>query len=192
MKFFYKDLVLEVPETVYYPREDSLLLAKIIEDEGMEERKILDMGTGSGFLSILMAKSNADVTAADINKEALQVAERNAKINNAEIKTIHSDLFEKIEEKFDLIVFNPPYLPEKMYKDIQYHGGKGGRKVIQKFINKAADHLRESGKILLLISSITGEKEVKELFETHGYKTKILARQKVPWEELIVVEAKRF
>ena len=193
MKFFYKNLILEVPETVYYPREDSLLLAKTIEKENMKNKKTLDMGSGSGFLAILMVQQGADATASDINEEAVRTVKLNAKNNNAGVKVISSDLFEKIEGKFDIIVFTPPYLPEKtLHRDKQFYGGKSGREVIERFIKDSGKHLKKEGKIFIVFSSITGEKKVTELFESYGFTSNIVARQKVPWEELIVVEAKQF
>jgi|SRR3989344_1339505 len=193
MKFFYKDLNLEVPESVYYPREDSLLLAKIIEKENLKNKKTFDMGSGSGFLAILMAHQGADATASDINEEAVRTIKLNSKSNNIDIKAISSDLFEKIEGKFDIIVFNPPYLPEKtLHRDKQYYGGRTGREVIHRFIKNSGKHLKKEGKIFIVFSSITGEKEVLDLFESYGFRAKAIERQKVPWEELIAVEAKQF
>ena len=192
MKFFYKNLILEVPENVYYPREDSLLLAKIIENENLKNKKTLDMGSGSGFLAILMAQQGAEVLATDINKEAVKTIKLNARNNNIDINVILSNLFKEIEGKFDFIVFNPPYLPEKtLHRDKQYYGGITGREVIHRFIENSEKHLKKEGKLFIVFSSITGEKEIEDLFESYGFASKIAARQKVPWEELIAMEAKR-
>ena len=192
MKFFYKNLVLDVPESVYYPREDSLLLAKIIEKEGLKNKKTLDMGSGSGFLAILMAQQGADATASDINEDAVKAVKMNIKNNNIKLKVISSDLFKNIEEKFDIIVFNPPYLPEKtLHRNKQFYGGRTGREVIDKFIKNSSNHLKKEGRIFIVFSSITGEKEVIEIFHSYGFTSKTVARQKVPWEELIVMEAKK-
>ena len=193
MKFFYKNLILEVPETVYYPREDSLLLAKVIEQEHLKKKRILEIGSGSGFLAILMAQQGAEVVASDINEEAVKAVKSNARNNNIVLRVVSSNLFEKIEGKFDFIVFNPPYLPEKtLHRDKQYYGGRTGREVIHKFIESSGSHLKKGGKILIVISSITGEKEVIEIFHSCGFTSKVAARQKVPWEELIVIEANQF
>ncbi|MFB6215986.1 MAG: methyltransferase, partial [Candidatus Aenigmatarchaeota archaeon] len=77
----------------------------------VEGRKCLDIGTGSGILAVTMAKKGAEVVAADINPEALEAARDRADQEDTDIKLVESDLFENIEEEFDLIVFNPPYLP---------------------------------------------------------------------------------
>lgn len=189
MKFFYNSLELEAHDSVYYPREDSLLLAKVIENLHLRNKQILDMGCGSGFLSILLAKNNR-VTAADIDEEAVKTTEENARKNKAEIRTIKSDLFSSVKERFDIIIFNPPYLPtEEGENDKIYSGGTSGRETIQKFINQARNHLNRDGKILLLISSLTSEKEVISLFEKNGFDAKVIAREKIPWEELVVIEA---
>ena len=105
-------------------------------------------------------------------------------------KAVKSDLFKRVKGKYDIIVFNPPYLPvDDEYKDITFDGGKDGRAVIKRFLRNAGKHLKKKGKILLLISSLTGEKEVLALFENNKFKTRVLARQKVPLEELMVIEA---
>ncbi len=187
MKFYYNNIELEVPDSVYCPREDSVLMAKAIENLCLKDKKILDMGCGSGFLSILMAMDN-NVTAADINEKAVKVAKENARKNNAEVKTVESDLFSSIKESFDVIVFNSPYLPTEE-NDITYSGGRSGRDTIEKFIIGAKNHLNKGGIILLLISSLTGKKEVIGLFEKNGFKAEINSRKKIPWEELMIIEA---
>ena len=192
MKFYHGDIILDVPEGVYCPREDSLLIAEAIEGMNLKGKNALDMGCGSGFLSILMAKSDAIVTAADINPPAAETARKNAESNG--IFNLHfavSDLFEKINGSYDLIVFNPPYLPleENEKGDIAYTGGPSGREVIERFIQQAKSHLETGGKILLLISSLTGEKEVLNIFAKNGCKAKIIKRKRIFFEELMVVEA---
>ncbi len=187
MQFFHKDIVVEVPNSVYFPREDSLTLAEIIEKISTNGKNVLDMGCGSGFLAILMARNKAIVTAADINPEAIAIAEKNAAINGINITVIHSNLFENIRDKFDLIVFNPPYLPFGPY-DLQWSGGID---IIERFLKDAKSHLKEHGKIIFLASTLTAqEKEITALIEKNGYKYAVLTRKKVPWEELVVFEAK--
>ena len=188
MKFYHGDIILDVPETVYYPREDSLLLAKALENESLK-KKVLEIGCGSGFLSIVMAKKGAEVTAVDGSKDAVEATRLNAKKNDVSLTCFGSGLFSSVTSKFDLIVFNPPYLPDES-NDATYSGGKTGRKVIEKFIENTKDFLERDGKILLLISSLTGENEVIPLFHTYSFKTKVIAREKIPWEELMVIEAK--
>ncbi|MBI2971662.1 MAG: methyltransferase [Candidatus Aenigmarchaeota archaeon] len=197
MKFFYGDIILDIPLSVYCPEEDSLLLAKVLEQETLEGKTALDMGCGSGFLAVLMAQKGADVTACDSDEASVAATKRNAATNNTSIKAVLSDLFSHIDGTFDLIAFNPPYLPEgedeHVVKDAvllrQWQGGEQGRTSIELFIAQAKQHLNEGGRILMLISSATGEQEVGDLFKADGFTATIAARQKIPWEELMVIEA---
>lgn len=188
MKYFYKDAEFDVPDTVYCPREDSELLAKAIEEMNLQGKNVLEVGCGSGLLSVLMAKNGAVVTSADINPDAVEAAKNNAVKNNAKITAFVSDMFENITEKFDLIVFNPPYLPDDD-NELTYSGGETGREVIEKFICDVKRFLNNDGIVLMVISSLTGEREVLNIFVSVGLKTTVLRRQKIPWEELIVIEA---
>jgi len=186
MKFYHNDIAIEVPEGIYYPREDSMLLAEAIESMDLRGKSCLEIGCGSGFLSILMAKSGAVVTAVDINPKAVETARKNADINGINIQFEVSDMFASVKNKYDIIVFNSPYLPKDEYSDITYSGGV---EIVERFISQAKSHLNEGGKILLLFSSLTGESEVLALLEKSGYKAKVIKRQKLFFEEIMIVEA---
>lgn len=189
MMFYYGDIELEVPENMYYPQEDSLLIAKMVEIADLTGKKCLDMGCGSGFLSILMIKKAAIVTAVDIDKDAVASAIRNTEMNNADMNIVQSDLFEKIDGKFDLIVFNAPYLPvDDKYTHESYDGGKTGREVVERFLKEAKKYMNKDGKILLLVSSLTGEKEVIDFAKSCNLNAIVIEREKIDWEELIVLE----
>jgi release factor glutamine methyltransferase len=191
MKYFYKDLTLDVTESVYMPKEDSELLAKCIEDMNIYNKNCLEIGCGSGLLSIIMVKRGAFVMAIDTNSEAVTAAKRNAEQNKVKINAFVSDMFENVKGTYDMIVFNPPYLPVDDWEtDATYAGGKTGRDIIERFIKDVKSYLNPDGVVLLLISSLTGEEEVLEMFKKHGMKTRVAARQKIPWEELIVLESK--
>lgn len=194
MKFQYKDIELEVPDTVYYPEEDSLLLLETVEKSDLKRKIFLEVGCGSGLISIVMAKKGCDVTATDIDKNAVLATKKNAERNGVRVIVKQSDLLSSVKEKFDLIVFNPPYLPEDENDShlgdvkVQLIGGATGREVIERFLKQANSCLNESGKILLLISSLTGEKEITKMCKKYGYGASAIKRKKIPWEELMVLE----
>ena len=189
-KFYHDGIELDVPEMVYYPREDSLLIAKVLENTDVKGKTVLEIGCGSGFLSVLLAKKGASVTAVDISEEAVETTKTNAETNGTKITILKSDLFSSVGGKFGLIVFNPPYLPvEEGETDFTYAGGLSGRETIERFVSDAKDHLLPNGTVLIVISSLTGEKETTNLFEKEGMKSRVVAREKIPWEELIVLES---
>ena len=168
-------------EHVYSPREDSKLLQKVVEDymKKFKPTRVLDMGTGSGIQAITAKKTytNAEVFGADINPMAIDLATENAKLNSVEIKFFVSDLFERFQDqKFDLIIFNAPYLPPEPPLDPIWSGGE---KFIEKFIELAREHLTPNGNILFVYSSKSPVK----------FKHKIVAEEKVFFETLYVAEA---
>lgn len=193
MKFYHKKIALEIPDRVYEPQEDSLLIAEILEGYDLKGKKCLDMGCGSGLLAILMAKKGSIVTAVDVNPEAIKITASNAKANNVKIKTIKSNLFSALNDSYDFVAFNPPYLPKseednKSKSKEQWSGGKTGRDVIEKFFKHTKNHLNKNGKIIMVFSSLTGENKIQELAEKSGFSFRMIKRQKIPWEELILVE----
>lgn len=164
---------------VYEPREDSFLIKKHIKDYA--KGSVLDMGTGSGILAEEASKYAEKVLAVDINKEAIR------KHHKIEFK--ESDLFSNVKESFDLIIFNPPYLPtEKKAPDIALDGGKRGYELIEKFLGQAKKHLKKDGIILLLFSSFTKKEKINKTLKREGYNYREIAKQHIHFEDLFVYE----
>jgi release factor glutamine methyltransferase len=189
MEYHRKQMTFELDTDVYEPAEDSELLAEVLEQNISPRMSVLDMGSGCGLLGIIAAAAGCDVCAVDINPKAVEIAKCNALLNNVEMKCIVSDLFEKVPDKFDIIVFNPPYLPDKddvLGSEMWSNNGTIGR-----FIRQAKEHLNPGGMILLLTSSLTPTSAVVEEFGKIGLDATIMARRKVPWETLSVVCARR-
>jgi len=186
---------------VYEPDEDTLLLAEVIKREKLKNKLVLEIGTGTGILALLCAKKAKKVVAVDINESAVKCAKLNAKVNDINnIEARRSDVFSGLEkgEKFDLIVFNPPYLPVSEKEEIKepkdalslaWDGGKSGRNVINKFLESCEERLKEKGKILMLGSSLSDYTKTIKKLEEKGFKSRIKARKRFFFEELAVVEA---
>lgn len=163
---------------IYSPEEDSFLLAKYVEKYA--KGKVLDVGTGTGILAEAALRKTKNVLAVDINKEAVEFASKKG------IKAKVSDLFSNVKGKFDLIVFNPPYLPEDKIKDKELVGGKKGYEVLDRFFSKAKKYLNKDGRILIIISSLTKPKKVEEVIKKNKFKFKILEKKHYFFEDLIV------
>lgn len=184
-------------DCVYEPAEDSFLLADAAVMEAAQGMRILEIGTGSGFVSAVLLANLKDIylLATEINPQAARCAKANR------VEVIHTDLFkgiksEKPEKRFDLILFNPPYLPtskdEKVpgWLNYAFDGGISGRETLNRFLDQVKDYLKPEGQILVLISSITGLKAVREKMEELGFRVDIVERKKVSFEELMVVRGK--
>ncbi|MFH1424152.1 MAG: HemK2/MTQ2 family protein methyltransferase [archaeon] len=172
----YKSIIFNTNQNVYEPREDSFLLA---ENLGAPQGDVLDMGTGSGIQGILAAEQAERVVCADINPHAVELAKENAELNGVseKMKFAQSDLFENIKGKFDLIIFNPPYLPKEGETEEWIDHSWNSSEVMKKFLAEYRDFLKPGGKCLLVNSSISG-------VELGG---EIVARQKLAFEEIFVV-----
>ena len=180
-------------EEVYPPSEDTYLLEKALPKK-LEGKKVLEVGCGSGFLSIEAALRGAEVTAIDINENALDATERLAVLKGVQdkIHLIESDLFEKVDEKFDLIFFNPPYVPSteidnKINGARAWAGGKKGKEVIEKFLEKFEYYLKPKGVCLLLISSLN---DLRKELENKGWKC-VEKTSLMDGEELFVMKFER-
>lgn len=154
------------------PSDDSYLLLSNVEVS--PEQSLLEMGCGTGLIAMHAAKNGARVTAADISPHAVDCTKRNAAKNNLKIRVIQSDLFENIVGNFDVIVFNPPYLPGKMsstsWLERSWSGGGEGSEVAVRFLQDAWKHLAPGGNIYVILSSVGGFmtvlKSAKERYET--------------------------
>ncbi|MEK6926849.1 MAG: HemK2/MTQ2 family protein methyltransferase [Nanoarchaeota archaeon] len=169
---------------IYSPREDSFLLEKEVKKYS-KDKQVLDMGTGSGILALASKKAGAkSVLAVDINSESIKLLKEKG------ISAIKSNLFSKVNGKFDLIIFNPPYLPEDAREGKELNlinsGGKEGDELILKFLNQSINHLTKNGIILLLVSSLTPQNRINTLFSKLNIEKTILSTQKFFFEELQV------
>jgi release factor glutamine methyltransferase len=195
----YKNARVKLGETnlVYEPAEDSFLLADAALEGAEPGMRILEVGTGSGFVSAVLRANleNVRIIATEINPHAVRCAKENG------VEVIRTDLFRGIkprspETRFDLILFNPPYLPtseeEKVsgWLNYAFDGGISGRETLERFFAEVRAYLRPGGRILVLISSITGVEAVQEKMEGLGFDVDIAGRTKVSFEELVVVRGK--
>ncbi len=141
------------------------------------------MGTGSGIQAEEAVKYADRVIAVDINSKSVNYCKKKYK----EIDFRKSDLFSNIKEKFDLIIFNPPYLPiESKYEDVELDGGEKGYELIENFLKQAKKHLKKEGQILLLFSSFSKKEKIDTILNEENYQYKQIATQKLHFEELFV------
>lgn len=175
------------PAQVYQPEADTYLLLDAARKEVKAGDRVLEIGTGSGLISRELAKVS-DVVATDINPHAALCA------RSSGVSVVRSDLFAGIRGTFDLILFNPPYLPtqpeERIDDWLEYalDGGETGRAVIELFAAEVGRVLAPHGRILLLISSLTGLGEVIDLFSRQGFKSDMVLKQKIEDEYLYVLK----
>jgi release factor glutamine methyltransferase len=188
----------DIWENVYEPAEDSFLFAENLDVQ--KGAQVLDVGTGCGILGIVAAEKAGNVIALDLNPYALRCARQNSTLNNVRSKMafVRTSLLTAFGEKvkFDLILFNAPYLPSAEHEaetwlGRSWAGGINGRQVIDRFISQAATRLNQGGRIQLMQSTLANVEQTINKFDNYNLKTIIKAERKLPFfETLILIEAK--
>ena len=189
-EYFY-DRKYKVTKDVLSPRmATEELIYKVIEyvkASNKNKFKILDLCTGSGIIAITLKKEldqvSVDVIASDISEEAIEVAKENAQSHNATIKFIKSDIFNDIDDKFDIIVSNPPYIDRKDEVTMQDNvlkydphlalfAEEEGMYFYRKIIEQANDYLNENGVMFFEIGYDQKDKIIK-LADMNGYSVEV-------------------
>jgi len=174
------------PAQVYVPEADTFLLLRAALSEVRSSDRVLEIGTGSGHIARDLSRGAA-VVATDINPHAASSSRERG------VDVVRTDLAAGIRGTFDLVLFNPPYLPtrpeERINDWLEYalDGGITGREVIERFAEEVGQNLAPEGRILLLISSLTGLPETSALFEKSGYHVSVVAEESLEDEKLYVL-----
>ena len=145
--------IAEDPE-VYPPSDDSILLIESLDV--IPREKVLEVGCGSGVVSIHCAKNGCYVTAVDVNPRAVELARRNSVANGTDIRVLESDVYGNVDGVFDTIVFNLPYLPvdEEGLLAKAWSGGPDGLGPLPRLLEGAPGHLDHDGRVVVVVSSL--------------------------------------
>lgn len=176
----------KVSEGVLIPRPDTEILVEqcIMLMKEIENPKILDIGTGSGAISITLAKElpDSEVLGLDISDEALKIAVENRELNEAlNLKFLKSDVFKNVRDRnYDLIVSNPPYIPMEEYNELmpevkKYEpkmaltDGGDGYYFYRKISEESMEYLKNGGYLAFEVGYNQGE-TVSQLMEKNGFR----------------------
>lgn len=176
-------------DDVYEPAEDTFLLAEAALKVAAPGDRVLEIGAGTGLVSMVLPC--ADVVATDISPAAVRCARENR------VQVVRADLFSGLRGRFDVILFNAPYLPTSQgehvdgWLDLALDGGPDGLKMVKGFLDKVGDYLAEGGRFLLLISSLTGVDQVVEYAHGKGFMIEEMSSEKVWFERLVVLEGRQ-
>lgn len=173
------DCIIPYSRHTLTPRmETELLVEKVLDEIKGKKSKILDMCSGSGCIGIAIAKhSDSRVVSADISKYAIKETKQNAKLNFVDIEVVQSDMFQNMKERFDIIVSNPPYIPDYEYQmldkmvkkydpKLALQADEDGLAYYKVIANEAYRYLNPNGKIFLEIGYNQGYK-VKNLLQSN-------------------------
>ena len=194
--FHYNGLEIDTHPEVYDPAEDTYLILDVLDVNS--NNRIFEIGTGCGIISLYCASKGADVVCSDINPFATDLVKENLEKNKSKIKgTIEirqGDLFSvlKSNERFNVIIFNPPYLPSKKgdivggWFDKAVNGGIDGLSATKRFIESLNKHLDDTGKAYFVFSSLSDRKKLERIVYKNSFKSEIVNSKKFIDETLDV------
>jgi release factor glutamine methyltransferase len=182
----YRGEQLKLLPNVYEPCDDTFLLVDAALNVVRPTDSVLELGTGCGLIAKVIAGSAHSVIATDINPQAV----KNATLNG--VTAIQGDLFCNLNRRFDLIIFNPPYLPSdtnvpRDWLTQAWDGGAEGREVIMRFLKQVESYLTSRGRVLIMLSSLTGHQEVTARMNAQFEIVRTLTERMVFFETLYVI-----
>ncbi|MFH7859925.1 MAG: methyltransferase [Candidatus Aenigmatarchaeota archaeon] len=186
---------IEIFEDVYKPSEDTFLLYDSINNN---YSKSFEVGSGVGLITLKLAKKSNYVLVSDINFEATKNTLYNVKQNflRDKVDIVCGDCLTFLKNKifFELIVFNPPYLPSENFNkkifDLSWSGGKRGYEITLKFLKEAKKHINKKGTIMIVSSSYIIN-EVLNIIKKMKLKYSIKKEKSMFFEKIYIVEIKK-
>lgn len=174
----YKNLKLVITKGVFHPAffNSSLILAKFTDNLDLLDKKVLEIGSGSGLISLVAASKGANVTAVDLNPDAVACTRQNAGRNQLSINCIQSDLFEALSPtKFDFILVNPPYFPKNPKNNIQlaWYSGQN-HSYFHRFFEQLPNYQNDPCEVFMILSEDVDLREIKQIalkFNFHFHQT---------------------
>lgn len=177
--------IAEDPE-VYPPSEDSVLLIESLDIKNGD--RVLEIGCGSGVVSIHCAANGAQVVSVDINPQAVRLTKSNFSANDLPCDVRESDLYSAVDGQFDTIVFNLPYLPvqdEGMLAKA-WSGGDDGLGPLPALLDGMGEYLLPGGRVVVVVSSLMDQVRLSSLLGK--YKVRELGSLQLFFETLRVLE----
>ncbi len=187
--FHFQNLTIFLHPSVYDPSEDTFLLLNSLDI--IPSDSVFEIGTGTGIITLMCALTAKKIVCSDINPNAVELVKKNILVNTDQLESIIDvrlgDLFNVLrkDEQFDLIIFNPPYLPTAENEYVDDHGwfdkavagGKNGLEVIISFLRNLSDYLTDKGRAFIILSSNSPKDLYDQTLNKNDLSSKIVATQ---------------
>lgn len=177
---------------VYEPSDDSFLLARVVKAHAGPGVRVLEVGCGTGLVGLTAAKAGSEVTLTDANPFAVELARHNAKENKVRVHVVETDLLEGLTGPFDVVCFNPPYLPtaeDDLVEgplNLAFDGGLDGNQVVLRFVEQVGALPSQPGIVLVVHSSLSDPAPMVAAMAALGYEGEEVAKESFFYETLWV------
>lgn len=190
--YSYGNIRLEIPPQVFHPGFffSTRLLLRYISALSLQGQRFLELGAGSGLISIYSSKNGATVTATDINPVVVECLRRNCDQNDVKAEIILSDLFASIpEQSFDVIAINPPYYkkqPETMADHAWYCGENG--EYFEQLFAELGKYIHKDSIVLMVLSEECDMKLISHIACSHNFHMQKKITKRSAWEYLYIFQ----
>jgi release factor glutamine methyltransferase len=177
---------------VYVPSDDTLLLARAVHAEARPGQAFLEVGCGAGYVALVAARAGARVTGTDLNPHAVEVARHNARENGLRATFVAADLLAGLAGPFDLVAFNPPYLPTAPDEvvpgplNLAFDGGLDGNGTVLRFAGQLGALRPRPATVLVVHSSLSDPRPLADAMAALGYSMDVAISERLAFEELTV------
>ena len=190
--FRYDGLELIILKSVFHPAffGSSKVFAGFLKQQPLAGKKLLEVGCGSGLLSLVAAKSGAGVTAVDINPTAIACSRANAQNNHLRIEVVHSDIFQNLQqEAYDIIIVNPPFFEGQAKEDSSYAWYCGPDfYFFNTFFRELPNYTEPHSKVWMILSEVCDLKPIKAIAAEHNYQMPIIHQETRLFEAFLIFE----
>lgn len=182
---------------VYIPSDDTFLLAKAVHDVVRPGEAFLEVGCGAGLVAMVAARRGAHVTCTDLNPHAVRLAGHNAKQNGLTVTAIKTDLLDGVAGPFDVVAFNPPYLPTAPDEvvpgplNLAFDGGLDGNQTVLRFAAQVLALRPLPASILVVHSSLSDPGPLTQALAQAGYRAEVATQSDHFFERLRVLRFQR-
>lgn len=185
--FRHGNLTLVIPPGVFHPGYffSTKILLRFLDTLTLRDKKLLELGCGSGLLALSAAQKGATVTASDINPTAVETLRKNAATNTIDIRVMHSDLFGAFgDEQFDVILVNPPFFPKNPVAEADYAWYCGAQyEYFQRLFSTGPPFLGKDGILYMILSEDCDHQRILGMAATQGWKNTIVYEKRNAWEK---------
>jgi release factor glutamine methyltransferase len=177
---------------VYVPSHDTFLLAAAVAKEVQAGQRFLDVGCGAGLVGLVAARNKAVVTCTDLNPHAVGRTRENARENQLTLEVVQTDLLEGLAGPFDVVAFNPPYLPTAPDErlpgglNMAFDGGPDGNATVLRFARQVVALRPKPPVVLVVHSSLSDPLPLAQALAAAGYREEVVAQEKHFFERLSV------
>jgi release factor glutamine methyltransferase len=185
--FHYQNIHIRIFTTVFHPGffGSTKFILQHLKNQDLENRTFLEVGSGSGLISVFAAANGANVTALDLNPVAIQNTKSNAELNGVTVKVVQSDLFESIEpQPFDWIAINPPYYPKapETHEELAWYCGEDFE-YFRKLFNQIGDYMNAKSSVIMVLSQACDIESIKKIAMQSGFTLELTRHRRAFFEE---------